>query len=536
MGSLYLGYDPKLKRSVAIKLLNEDVRDDHELRERFAREAESLARLRHPNIVVVFDVGEDEESGPFMAMEYIAGETLKRILEPPSIPLPRRLALVEDLCAGLAHAHAAGIVHRDIKPENLMLDGDGVLKILDFGIARQADSGMTQDGTMLGTVNYMSPEQMAGRAVDHRSDIFAVGAVLYEAITLQKAFAGAFPEVYHQIVTAGPVPLPQIVPGVDRGLARIVDRALERDPGRRYQELSALREEIALIRGRLAQSPDGAATGTQFEAARRRDENAVVEATVLIERPAVGQTAGHVAPARAAFSKTVIAMAAMVLLFATTLVVWYLREVRAPPETQPASNPTTVAPLESAPSTVPPSTADRTPPLVGALSSVNIAAPAAILPGAATQSTVAPQPSTIVSAAPTTIPAASTVPVTSAPTSAPTSSVPVRVQADPRVGVQQVLDRYAAAHTQMDFAALRRVWPVAPDSIAKTFAGMQSYELVLESCDVRIIGADQAEATCVVRITAVPKRGGQAERRTLTRVAALRLEGETWTIEAVGPM
>src|SRR5687768_2680411 len=129
MGSLYLGYDPKLKRSVAIKLLNEDSRDNRELRERFAREAESVARLRHPNIVVVFDVGEDDNGQPFMAMEYIAGETLKRILEPPSIPLPRRLALVEDLCAGLAHAHGAGIVHRDIKPENIMLDSDGVLKI-----------------------------------------------------------------------------------------------------------------------------------------------------------------------------------------------------------------------------------------------------------------------------------------------------------------------------------------------------------------------------------------------------------------------
>src|SRR5690349_23094200 len=105
MGSLYLGYDPKLKRPVAIKLLNEDVRDNSELRDRFAREAESLARLRHPNIVVVFDVGEDEGQ-PFMAMEYIAGETLKRALQPPSIPLPKRLALIEDLCAGLAHAHA----------------------------------------------------------------------------------------------------------------------------------------------------------------------------------------------------------------------------------------------------------------------------------------------------------------------------------------------------------------------------------------------------------------------------------------------
>jgi serine/threonine-protein kinase len=293
MGSLYLGHDPKLKRPVAIKLLNEDVRDDPELRNRFAREAESVARLRHPNIVVVFDVGEDDNGDPFMAMEFIAGETLKRILEPPSIPVLRRLSLVEDLCAGLAHAHAAGIVHRDIKPANVMLDPEGVLKILDFGIARQLTSATTQDRTMaktqagaiLGTVNYMSPEQIVGGVVDHRSDIFAVGAVLYEAIALQMAFPGAFPEVYHRVVTAGPVPVSQLVPGVDPDLARVVDRALERDPERRYQQVSLLRQDIAVIRERLSQSLEGAATGAENESARRRDEAATVQGTIVIARP-----------------------------------------------------------------------------------------------------------------------------------------------------------------------------------------------------------------------------------------------------------
>lgn len=166
MGSLYLARDPGLDRLVAIKLLKDDFQDDQDLRERFAREARSVARLRHPNIVIVFDVGEDE-GRPFMAMEYIAGETLTRVLRrDPPLPLVRRLGLMEELCAGLAHAHGAGIVHRDVKPANLMLDSEDVLKILDFGIARLANSGMTQDGMMMGSVNYMSPEQIVGRGVD----------------------------------------------------------------------------------------------------------------------------------------------------------------------------------------------------------------------------------------------------------------------------------------------------------------------------------------------------------------------------------
>ncbi len=194
MGSLYLARDPGLERLVAIKVLKDEYHDDQELRERFIREARSVARLRHENIIIVFDIGE-ADGLPFMAMEYIAGETLAQILRrTPTLPLPKRLVMVEELCAGLAHAHGAGIIHRDIKPANLMINAEGVLKILDFGIARLADSGMTQGGMMLGTANYMSPEQVAGPVVDHRSDIFATGAVLYSSSRWSRRFpAGSTP-------------------------------------------------------------------------------------------------------------------------------------------------------------------------------------------------------------------------------------------------------------------------------------------------------------------------------------------------------
>ena len=252
MGSLYLAHDPSLHRLVAIKLLRDDFNDDLELRERFTREARSVARLSHPNIVIVHDVGE-HEGRPFMAMEYIAGETLTHVLRrKPPMPLGDRLGLMEALCAGLAHAHSVGIVHRDIKPANVMLDAGGVLKILDFGIARLTNSGMTQDGMMLGSVNYMSPEQVVGRGVDHRTDIFATGAVLYEAIALVQAFPGGIDTgVLHRILNTGPEPLQTRVPDIDLELAGIVHRALEREPGQRYQDINAMRRDLIRVRRRL---------------------------------------------------------------------------------------------------------------------------------------------------------------------------------------------------------------------------------------------------------------------------------------------
>jgi len=256
MGSLYLARDPGLDRLVAIKLLKDDYQDDPDFRERFAREARALARLRHPHIIVVYDFGE-HDGRLFMAMEYIDGETLdQRLRRQPPLPLPHALELVEDLCAGLGSAHDAGIVHRDIKPENIMLDSRGVLKLLDFGIARQSHNEaatyqMTQPGMVVGSFNYMAPEQHLGENVDQRSDIFAVGAVLYQVIALKQAFPGREGVVYHTIFTTGPVPLEQHVPDVDPELAQIARRALDREPDRRYQSAAEMGKDLARVRRRI---------------------------------------------------------------------------------------------------------------------------------------------------------------------------------------------------------------------------------------------------------------------------------------------
>src|SRR4029077_1321311 len=189
MGSLYLARDPAIDRPIAIKLLQEGF-DDEAARERFAREARATGRLRHPNIVTVFDVGEHDKR-PFIAMEYVPGETLEQLIRRRApLSLPDRLVILEDLCSGLHFAHTEGILHRDIKPANVILDVSGTIKVLDFGLARASDSGITRAGDQLGTLNYMSPEQLIGGRRDYHSDFYAVGLLAYELLSYEKAFPG----------------------------------------------------------------------------------------------------------------------------------------------------------------------------------------------------------------------------------------------------------------------------------------------------------------------------------------------------------
>jgi len=264
MGSVYLARDPAIDRHVAIKLMRTGF-DDPSLRERFAREAKSIGRLHHTNIVTIFDVGE-HQGEPFIAMEYVEGQTLSHLVRHPEIgTLVDRIGWIDGICAGLHYAHRAGIIHRDIKPANIMVDADGGVKILDFGIARGPTAGVThaatQAGTILGTLNYMSPEQLSGRPVDHRTDIFSAGAVFYELFTGRMAFPGDIQSgVLHYILATGPIePLAQACSTLDAGLVAFVNRCLERDLDRRYADLGSARRDLTTARYRL-ESSDGAST------------------------------------------------------------------------------------------------------------------------------------------------------------------------------------------------------------------------------------------------------------------------------------
>jgi serine/threonine-protein kinase len=258
MGVVYLGRDPQIGRPVAIKLLR--VTDD-DIRERFLQEARSAGRLKHPNIVTVYDFGEYDDQ-PYIVMEFVEGTTLAEVIRERSfVPLRRKLELIEALASGLDYAHNRGVVHRDVKPANLMIDAEGALRILDFGVARVADSSLTLARAVVGTPNYMSPEQVEGRPVDRRSDIFAVGLVMYELLSYRQAFGGdTVHHVMDAIVRSAPVPLSTLCPDVDPGLVGIVDRAIAKDANLRFQTMSEMAGQIARIRERQRELRSGEAT------------------------------------------------------------------------------------------------------------------------------------------------------------------------------------------------------------------------------------------------------------------------------------
>jgi serine/threonine protein kinase len=271
MGTLYLARDtnPNTYRLVALKLLNANL-DSEDLRERFGREARSLAALNHPNVVNIYDSGEYNWA-PYIVMEYVRGETLaEKIARKAPLSIGQKLKLMTELCAGLAHAHEAGIIHRDIKPANLMVDHHGRLKLLDFGIAR-GEVGMTRFGPQvtqvnvrIGTPGYMSPEQIEGGEIDGRSDLFAVGAVLYELIAYREAFSGTTTrQIENKVLQSQPAPLTSIVPGLDPELESIVNRALAKSPSERYQDANQLESALEHVRWRLGlaeSTPSGKAT------------------------------------------------------------------------------------------------------------------------------------------------------------------------------------------------------------------------------------------------------------------------------------
>jgi serine/threonine-protein kinase len=259
MGVVYLASDPMLGRTVAIKVLSEF---SAELRARFAREARSAAFLSHHNIVQIYDIGEDE-GRPFIAMEYVDGETLGELIRRrPMFSLDRKLRLMLELCSGLDYAHRNGLIHRDIKPANVMITSAGVVKILDFGLARLAteitQAGLTRVGQILGTPHYMSPEQVEGRQqIDHRSDIFAVGLVLYELLTYRKAFPGDSPHsVMHRIVHNDPPPIVEFCPSIDPDLVEVVNKAIQKAPEDRYSTLAQVAGDLTRILGKLPEPAD----------------------------------------------------------------------------------------------------------------------------------------------------------------------------------------------------------------------------------------------------------------------------------------
>src|SRR4051812_44018425 len=284
MGVVYLAHDDAMGRDVALKVLTADFEDDPDIRVRFHREAEAAAHLSHPNIITILDVGEEGDRF-YIVMELLRGATLKDFVKKSNPTLEAKLNLMMQACAGLHSAHNASIYHRDIKPGNIFVRTDGLLKILDFGVARLASSSMTATGFVVGTPDYMSPEQARGDEVDARSDVFSLGGVFYFMLTGRKPFSATqLPALFRQIQCEDPTPIAATEAPPE--LAAIVLKALAKETNARYQscqELTADLEKFQDAHSRAAE-PAAAPASRSTTAPRAADADGVVSASAPLAR------------------------------------------------------------------------------------------------------------------------------------------------------------------------------------------------------------------------------------------------------------
>ena len=260
MGEVYRARDTRLNREVAIKVLPEHLSGNPELRERFEREARAISQLSHPHICVLYDIGK-QEGADFLVLEYLEGETLGARVRQGPLPAEQVLKYGAQMADALDKAHRHGVVHRDLKPDNVMLTKSGV-KLLDFGLAKpvigavgvgssgatMTHSPLTTEGTLVGTFQYMAPEQLEGQEADARSDIFGLGCVLYEMVTGRRAFEGkSTAKVVAAIMTTEPPPLTTLSPLAPAGLERAVKKCLAKDPDERWQNAGDLASELRWI-------------------------------------------------------------------------------------------------------------------------------------------------------------------------------------------------------------------------------------------------------------------------------------------------
>jgi serine/threonine-protein kinase len=275
MSSVFRAHDRLLDRKVALKILHQQYSGDGEYVERFRREARSVATLSHPNIVTVIDRGEHGDR-QFIVFEYIDGGNLKRLIERRGpAPVATALELAIQIARGLSFAHQQGLVHRDVKPQNVLLNGDGQAKVTDFGIARSLDvkHGMTQTGTVLGTSDYIAPEQAQGQRVDEHTDVYSLGVVLYELLTTEVPFPGEnFVAVAMRHINEPPPPIRDKRPDVPPRVEAAVQRAMAKDPADRFNTMTDFCRELEACLGELSSAGTQVAPAvrTSHHRARRR--------------------------------------------------------------------------------------------------------------------------------------------------------------------------------------------------------------------------------------------------------------------------
>ncbi len=254
MGVVYRAYDPVIKRQVALKTMSGDFQANPEMLQRFYREAQSAGSLRHFNVVTIYDLGEENHQ-PYIAMEYLEGANLQDLIRQKSVTtLNRVLHIMRQCCEGLHYAHCRDIVHRDVKPANIFILHDDTVKIVDFGIAMVGASTITKTGMVMGTVSYMSPEQVQGQPLDGRSDQFSLGIILYELLTGKKPFQGEnIPAICMKIVSQAPAPVRDLYPHCPPPLESVLQRCLAKNRDHRYPSLNEMARDLEKISINLKQ-------------------------------------------------------------------------------------------------------------------------------------------------------------------------------------------------------------------------------------------------------------------------------------------
>ncbi|MEU9795519.1 protein kinase [Streptomyces sparsogenes] len=265
MAAVYRAHDTGLDRVVAVKVMHGELGRDPSFRQRFRREAQLAAKLAHPNVVAVHDIGEEPDPGgagapmPYLVMEFVGGQSLRERVERGPVGVDEALRITGDVLSGLEASHALGIVHRDIKPANVMLTSDGRVKVMDFGIARavqSAESALTGTGTVLGSAHYMAPEQATGGEVDGRTDLYAAGVMLYQLLSRRLPFEDdSVPTLLYKHVHVAPPALAEVGVHVAPAVQELVTRALAKTPGERYADAGAMRERVEAARTGRAGPP-----------------------------------------------------------------------------------------------------------------------------------------------------------------------------------------------------------------------------------------------------------------------------------------